>query len=405
MNKAVALVDWRWVGHHPNYFVHYAAALAEAGCEVVPFCPVPEDFSARLAALGGSECLSAAQRIGAPQKIGEPRPSRLRPARFQPWHLAWRRFGALRRQLRSWEAAHGRKIDLVFFACIYDHMFRDFSRIERVLGYPWAGLYLHARSFRLPGSPIPYTGVMPCPERMFTGSQLQAVGVLDEGAVAPLSRLSGGKPVVVFPDFTEERVPEDDEEAAGLARKVKALAGARPIISLVGHLQWTKGLEDFTALAADMKGAFFFLAGDVNWTEIPEAKRRWMQERWERSNNIMAHLQYLPDVAMNKVLSVSDVIFAAYRSFPNSSNILTKSAVVERPVVVSEGYLMAERVRAFGLGEVVAEGNLEALIAAVKRMISPGYREQIAETARWADYRAAHSTKRLAHCFEQILRA
>lgn len=403
MSKTIALIDWRWVGHHPNYFVNYAAALAEAGCDVAPFCPEPEDFAARLAAVVGSACESTAKRIAPAQRIGEPRPSKVRPARFQPWHTAWRRFAELRRKLRSWEAVQGRKIDLVFFACIYDHIFRDFARLEGALGYPWAGLYLHARSFRLPGSPMPYTGVMPCPERIFTGSRLRGAGVLDEGAVEPMRRLTGGKPVVVFPDFTDDRVPADGEEASGLARKVKALAGTRPIVSLVGHLQWTKGLEDFTALAAEMGDVFFFLGGEVNWTEIPEIKRRWMQERWEQADNMWAHLQYVPDQAMNKVLSVSDVVFAAYRSFPNSSNILTKAAAVERLVLVSDGHLMAERVRAFEMGEVVPEGDVPAMAAAVRRMLAPGYAGTLRERARWADYREAHSVQRLKEVFQKLV--
>jgi hypothetical protein len=43
--RTIALIDWNWMGHHPTYFTEFAAALAEIGSDVLPFCPAPEDFS------------------------------------------------------------------------------------------------------------------------------------------------------------------------------------------------------------------------------------------------------------------------------------------------------------------------------------------------------------------------
>jgi UDP:flavonoid glycosyltransferase YjiC (YdhE family) len=98
-------------------------------------------------------------------------------------------------------------------------------------------------------------------------------------------------------------------------------------------------------------------------------------------------------------------LFAGYRDFPNSSNALTKAAVFERPIVVSDGYLMAERVRMFGLGEVIPEGNAEALVAALRRMLALGYGDELRGRARWKDYREAHSMVRLKKAMEELLAA
>jgi len=46
-SQIIALVDWRWAGHHPNYFVNYAVAMAKAGYQVMPFCDNPDDFTLR----------------------------------------------------------------------------------------------------------------------------------------------------------------------------------------------------------------------------------------------------------------------------------------------------------------------------------------------------------------------
>jgi glycosyltransferase involved in cell wall biosynthesis len=99
------------------------------------------------------------------------------------------------------------------------------------------------------------------------------------------------------------------------------------------------------------------------------------------------------------------VVFAAYRNFPNSSNVLTKAAIFERPVLVSDGYLMAERVREFQLGEVVPEGDVEAIVQTLERMLAPGYYAELRQRARWADYREAHSTARLKKAMADLLEA
>lgn len=399
----VALLDWNWTGHHPTYFTHFAAAMAEVGIDVVPFGADPEDFGRRLGKLGLDE--GAAARIARAGQVSGPAPSRFRPARWRGWFEARRFFGGLGRLLRTWERRNGRKIDLVFFACIYDRQFECFRSAERLFGFPWAGLYLHARSFRMPGSPIPYTGGRPCPEKIFSSPLLRFSAVLDEGVVKPMSEIAGQRTVVVFPDLTSDELPPPDGEGWGLGERISALAKGRPVVSLTGHLQWTKGLAEFTALASreDMKDVFFFLGGEVNWMEIPHERRAWMERAWEQAGNLYAHRQHLPEVTMNTVIAQSDAIFAAYRSFPNSSNVLTKAALFERPVLVSDGHLMAERVRAFALGEVVPEGDVDAMVPALRRMLEPGYRASLKQRAKWEDYRALHSAARLrtvlAQCF------
>jgi glycosyltransferase involved in cell wall biosynthesis len=308
--------------------------------------------------------------------------------------------------MRNWERANDAKIDSVFFACIYDHVFQLFQKFERLFGYPWSGLYLHARSFRIPHRPMPYTGVMPCPEKIFNSGLLRGVAVLDDKAIEPMSVITKGKPVILFPDFTDVGLPSAGDGGSGLANKLKRFANGRPVVSLVGHLQWTKGIEEYTAAArhAAMRDVFFFLGGEVNWCEISESRRLDMQKVWESAGNIYAHLQYIStDAEMNAVVEASDVVYAAYRDFPNSSNILTKAAIFEKPVIVSDGYAMAERVRSYRLGEVVAEGDVAQIVGAMQRMLGAGYADDLRQRARWADYRADHSQSRLPDCFRRLL--
>ena len=131
----VALVDWRWVGHHPNYFVNYAVAMAKAGYHVMPFCNDPDDFTHRLSLqLNSRNDKVYAKLIRKPEELEQPKLSKIRPSRYRGIHDAWRRFGGLGKRLRQWEKSEGAKIDLVFFACIYDKDFQHFDKVEKSFG-------------------------------------------------------------------------------------------------------------------------------------------------------------------------------------------------------------------------------------------------------------------------------
>ena len=307
--------------------------------------------------------------------------------------------------MRHLEKTKEIKVGIVFFACIYDHDFEHFQKVEKGFGFPWSGLYLHARSFRMPGSPMPYTGVIPCPEKIFSSELMRSAAVLDEGGLAPMGDIAGGKPIVLMPDFTDEDLPADGDDGAGLANKVMSFAQGRPVVCLLGHLQRTKGLSEFTMAAQNehMNGVVFFLGGELNWTEIDSDEIKKLKRAWANSDNIITHFTDLADAQINAVISVSDVVYAAYKDFPNSSNILTKAAVFKKPVIVSDGYVMAERVREYGLGEVVTEGDAEDVAKTLKRMLAEGYSENLESRARWDEYHSVHAVERLPECFEQLL--
>lgn len=400
--NTIALIDWNWVGHHPTYFTKFSAAIARAGFGVAPFCGDPTDFSARLAELDLPSEVRG--RIAEPVYVAGPKKSYLRPARWRRHHEALRCFFAVSKSLKRWQRAHGAKIDFLFFACIYDRHFEHFRLAQRFLPIPCSGLYLHARSFRMPGSPMPYFGGLPCPEKIFTVPSMQSICILDEGITDAVSKTVGGKPVHVFPDITNESLPTGNFPE-GLGGKLKALAAGRPIVSLTGHLHWTKGIDIFTEVAAhpDLKDVLFFLGGDVMWRETSPEQRQKLEAMWEGLPNLLVHLRHLPEPSMNSVIAASDVMVAAYRQFPNSSNALTKAAVFQRPIIVSDGYLMAERVRNYQLGEVIPEGDVEALSAALKKMLQPDYYDKLRQRARWKDYARAHDAKRLDEVFREVL--
>jgi glycosyltransferase involved in cell wall biosynthesis len=399
--KTIALIDWNWIGHHPTYFTQFAEALVEIGHDVLPFCPNPGDFTERFSLTGQSKNTRGGQifpaEIITPTALG-----RIRPGRFRPHHQAIKQFGRIGARLRGWEKLTQKKIDAVFFACIYDSQFRYVKYGSPFIGFPWAGLYLHARSFRMPGTPIPYTGGLPCPERIFTDRRCLGVGLIDEGVIGPMQKLIGvDKKSVFFPDITVTTFDEKD----GLARKIADFANGRPVVSLLGHLKRTKGLIEFTRAARNplFENVFFALCGEVKWGEFQPKEKAELKKAWEQCPNLFAHLDSLQEPTLNSTLKQSDIVFAAYRDFPNSSNIMTKAAHFRKPIVVSDGYLMAERVRKFELGEIVPEGDQAGFDMALQKMLAPSYYAELEKRAKWDEYSQTHSSKQLVKSFNELL--
>lgn len=401
-HPAVALVDWFWTGHHPMYFRMLLKGFRDCGAQVLAICTEKaiEETKEWLAREPNSEALLDGVDF---LPIRQYRERERLPHVIRGWEQGRRTFGSLTASIKQWENETKDTVDLVFFATIYDQQFENFRHARNVFHYPWSGIYLHARSFRIPDSPIPYSNRMPCPEKIFTVASMSSVCVLDEGAVTPMKILSGGKPVFEFPDITDCTI-EEPLSGETLAGKVKSFANGRRIVACLGHLQKTKGIYELCLAARDprLHDVCFFFGGEVNWAEMSPAEIQIVQATWEQCPNVMTHLLRISsDAVMNEVILAADIVFAAYTNFPNSSNIMTKSAQFETPIIVSDGYLMAERVRKHQTGTIVPEGNIAAITHAIRSLLDQpaipqnGYR----------DYSKNHSEEKMLSVLARVLDA
>lgn len=399
--KTVVLVDWNWTGHHPTYFRKLLLGFRSCGARVLAMCPeasIPEIRDLLDSEIAGDGGAGAVDFIPV-RRIGE----RVRlPAFVRSWDQGRRMFGGIAACIRRWEESTGEKVSLVFFATIYDFDFENFRHAGNTFPYPWSGIYLHARAFRLPGTPMPYVNRMPCPEKIFTLASMSSACVIDEGAVAPMEKLSGGKPVFEFPDITDCTV---EEFASGptLAEKVIRFAAGRKLVVCLGHLQKTKGIHELCKAARDpgLEDVCFFFGGEVNWVDMSREEAGFIRSTWEQAPNVLTHLARISDATMNALIVAADVVFAAYTNFPNSSNVMTKAAYFRRPIIVSNGFLMAERVRLHKTGRIVPEGDVAAIVSAISELLAnkpldvPGY----------GDYYEKHSVETLIQVLGRVLQA
>ena len=60
----------------------------------------------------------------------------------------------------------------------------------------------------------------------------------------------------------------------------------------------------------------------------------------------------------NAFINACDVIFTGYLNFKGSSNLLTKAAYFNKPVIASEGFCMGKRVEKYHTGIVIKQDDI-----------------------------------------------
>lgn len=404
--KCIALVEWNWVGHHPTYYNNFILAMEEIGVEILALCPNPREAE-ELANKTRHEADENIPHRGRTQfkKIDIParRFNHFRPRRVGAIDWTIRHFGGIEDQVREWTRESGRKVDAIVYACIYDRDFEWVQLARPFLRTPWMGLYLHAVPYCIPGRFIPHGNRRPSPEKMFSGRLCKSIGTLDEGIVGRFSNAIG-KPVVALPDLADERAAMNAEDRV-LGEQLKQFAGGRPIVGLFGHLQKSKGLLTFmeAARSPGASGICFALGGEMLWPP-DKGEVGQIQLALAQCPNLWTHLERIPtEPCLGHLMEVCDVLSAAYIDFPHSSGIQAKAAALGKPLIVSDGYLMAERTRRFRLGEIVPQGNARALLEAILKITNDPAAWIEGNNPLWADYGREHSFDRLKASLKELL--
>ena len=391
---AVAVLEWNEGGHHDTHLRIYVEALLRLGRSVAVLCVNPSVLS-ELRERTSPRLLA----VGAIPKVA----FRSKKKALANWLRARRHGRAVRRALGGLERSLGRPCGQVFLACIYDSQVQTALAVVRGLGLPWTGMYLQAHWFHDPTRP-PMGSHKDFPiTRLFADARMRGLLMLDEG-VAERVRSHTGRPVWLAPDFADET----DGSGHPLGCRYRGFAGGRPLVASLGHLQPSKGCLTMAELALrpDARDLVFLFAGGVIWPVFNAGDRALFVRAVSEGPAVIYHGERVPDErAYNSLVQACDVLFAAYVDFPHSSNTLTKAAVFEKPIVVSDGHLMAARVREYRLGEVVPQGDSEAALRAIRSIVDdlPGWRARA--KPRWAEYRERHSVARLNEALAELLSA
>jgi glycosyltransferase involved in cell wall biosynthesis len=399
--RIIALIDIAWGGHHNTYMQIYSRLLLEQGNEIWAFCPentgLDEWAKAKIATCTGNKISVVAFQLSMVRL-----PFLRQIDTITIWANWFRAFRALRKMelKRKTKASFCFFMSLDYFAApCFPHALHAFF-FKRL----WSGILFHPKFTREKAvkaessnkySPYAYYSFLR--SKYCIGACL-----LDEGVCEDLKRLSGAKMVIALPDITEMSVSDGRNEFVAL---IKQKAKGKRVIGLLGYLLRYKGVISFVESAAKFKEKpfFFVLAGDLIRSSFTESELARLQSFIDENPDLIAwHTHRLPgEGVFNRIADCCDIIFAAYIGFRNSSNILTKAAALKKPVIVSKGYCMAERVTEYGLGLCVNEGNVNEITDAITA-ISLEY-DSFRVRARFDEYASMHSVDRLSKVLNMVL--
>jgi glycosyltransferase involved in cell wall biosynthesis len=403
--KTVALIDVNHGrGHHLTYMRFFCKTLLELGYQVMAFYPDPDAITNWLQS-GCSQHLDNFyifeiseydhRKVILIKKI----PSNLQPL------IVLARWQYTAKIIRKAVKQVGFEPDLVFFNWLdnYFSYFLTHHLIDLIFPYKWSGIYFRPGDLRFKKNAlIPHYAIA-------RSSNCQGLTLLDEDFAQTIDgKLE--KPIIPFPDLTDEAAPSLELD---IVKQIREKAGTRKIIGLIGSLSKRKGLLTFLEVAQKSlnENWFFVLAGPLNQANFHQEYDQRLSDEYQRLQNVLYsppdncffYLQSIPDgPQFNAFIDAFDVLFAAYENFPYSSNILTKAAVFQKPVIVSDGFCMARRVQRFQFGLAIPEGDVAECVKAIRRLCEPSTSDNLRLSLDFEGYRKLHSAERLGEIFASL---
>lgn len=245
---------------------------------------------------------------------------------------------------------------------------------------PWAGLCI------TPSNPLEQQWQKKIPS-YYALSQYRGTCFLDEAAVHSHRNYFPEKHFAFLPDITETDLPAGPNP---IANEITRLAGGRCIVFMGGSIGKQKNIENWASLILNLDPAkwYFVQVGRINHSSLTtEDKKALHSLRQRQPQNLFIHPDYMPDeTSFNAVIAAADVIFAVYRDFYRSSNMLSKAAYFEKPILVADRCLMGERVVKYGIGLAVPATNAERI---AEGLLSLAKLEEL--PTKFANYRSVFS--------------
>jgi hypothetical protein len=250
------------------------------------------------------------------------------------------------------------------------------AEVDRMMPCDWSCFYINAERNDLS---LQQRARRAGWEQFMRAKTCRAIGVLDADSAVLLTRNIGAENVVQFPDVVDLTLPDlNDEIAAEIHRR----SNGRTVLGLVGQITPRKNLEMFVEMTklCHSDRYFFAVVGECEQMQFPKAIREWLVkgQRGELGNVFVSPRRVAGDSRFNAVCAACDILFAAYRDFRGSSNVIGKAAAFRKPIIVGRGYQMEQIVRKWGTGVAIDErmaaqgaSALDSIVEAVSNVNGP----------------------------------
>lgn len=227
------------------------------------------------------------------------------------------------------------------------------------MSIPWGGVRF-----------APLTGNQAGTEGYFSDPMFKGLCFLDEAAVESYRARQKRNIFAFLPDIVNGDLPEEEGQ---ITREMVCKAKGRPIVLLCGSIEGRKNLLKFYEMATSPEASdyLFAIVGQVHTHSFCPEEQKILETLSDNNvDNIFFRDIYFKDEReMNEVIATSDVIFAVYRNFPISSNMLGKAAHFYKPILVSNRSLMGRRVREYGIGCPVSEDDAPAMLHGLQNVL------------------------------------
>lgn len=372
----IAVIDCSVSGHRETYYKEFTRTWAKLGNEVLLIAP-QESGTADVATF--SRIMT---RPLLPLPVGKPIKKKLvilKNALIRLQNLA-----VIRQQLKKFHP------DLVYFPCLDDMLptLAPLFLFDWLLPYSWSGLLVQSA---LPS----YKPWMPDVRSFLRSRHCQGIGVLNEYSIDALKPFQPS--IQRLPDFADLSEPSeradlpDPSEGFVLNQVLDEEVKGRKVIALLGSIDTRKGISLLLSVIPFLpeEEYYFLIAGK---SSLGMTQEQLLYDFEETRTNCLFDFERIPDESsFNGLLAASDVIFAAYRNFTGSSNLLTKAAAFGKPVIVSQGGCMGKRVAEYGMGAVIPEDDANACRQAIIDLCRQG----APNPQSFAKYAAEHSLSKL----------
>ena len=354
-NYSIAMVDFRLTWHHPYYLGTFASKFHQLGCTVDLFTINKEECRDKL--------INAVPSIPIEHfEIHE-----IKSAKMNKRVLGCRsyfRLMMLDRELATIERTKKKKYDLVFFPYIDDLVQCDLT-IPYMLKAPFpryfSGLLMEPRLKLLKKARFPVNFITST-WLEYSSTNYRKLGVLVEDVTNEVQTLLG-KSVTHYPDFCSSDTEEQPDDP--ICKVIRDRKNGRFVTSLLGSILPHKSLDLFLSCInqANPDDHLFVIAGRIAKEKFTSKNLETLNDLVETEReNVLIFDQWIPSEAVfDTIVTYSDILYAHYRNFPKSSNILSKAAYHKKPVIVSDKYLLGERVKKYNLGFSLPESKIPDL--------------------------------------------
>lgn len=312
----------------------------------------------------------------------------------------------LNNQISKAEKQSGWKADLVLISWMDGMRVTPFEALiaRLTFKYKWAGLYFKPAHFR---SDVKMKWIKKrkrilADNILMRSPNCRGIGVFEKDMNFTLTQKKNYAPIIFFPETTETKTTVIEE-----IENIRLLADKRCVFGLLGDLSPRKGVTDFLRIAYefDAKKAFFLLVGNLDISKFHKDEQREITQllNTKGRDNLYLKLTRIDPLEFNALVSICDILYLSYKNHYHSSGILAKAALFKKPVIVSAGYCMGERVKKYNLGLTVNGDVYSEKFKAVEMFANTDFRNAITKTAGFVNYSEQNSTKALKNALQQLI--